>query len=279
MCAVDRPRRCRCFCPDDSGRANLAIYPDGHTHCFKCGKRETLDAVLARTSHRDLSTIESAISRQPAGQPGPIGDWPQRIDLWRRTLIDGPRRERLDWLLGRGLWLETIARHKLGHTGEWFTIPLPSPLGGYFGVKKRADPRYCDPDRAKYLQLSDPKTVVYRPNPAGTPVVICEGEFDALMLAQLGCDAVTSTGGAGSLAKELAGFWFTRPVYIATDQDAAGEEASEKVGRMFPGAKRLRWPVGNDISEALQAYGSPTTALRGWIEEATTAEEGLSRSV
>lgn len=198
------------------------------------------------------------------------------VDVWHRTLVDGPRRERLQYLYDRGLWHTTIVKHRLGHTGDRFVIPLrrthhgnvgsvPQDVGTFLGVKLRADPRYCDPDSPKYIQKSDPKTVVYRPNQGGDPVVICEGEFDALVLSQLGCDAITSTGGSGSLAKTIGPMPFNRPVYIATDMDDSGNAAARELAELFPTARRVRWTDAVDVSERLLMVDDRMRELRGWI--------------
>lgn len=119
---------------------------------------------------------------------------------------------------------------------------------------------------------------MYRPNKGGSPVVFCEGEFDALILAQVGCDSITSTGGAGDLAKTCGFLGFnygrsertSRPIYIATDQDDAGEEAARKLSTSYPTALRMRWSDGNDVSDAVKnSSDSPLRTVRRWIDGAS----------
>lgn len=181
----------------------------------------------------------------------------------------GPRRDRGVYLLDRGLFLQTLRQQRIGHDGERFTIPVwNADRSQLLNVKFRTDPRYADPDAPKYDQPRGVPTSIYRPNAGGDPVVICEGEFDALALAQLGCDAVTSTAGAGNLAALLRHERLRPPVYIATDQDDAGEEAARALTAAFPAARRLRWAGANDVSEALTDSPSPSATVRAWLMNA-----------
>lgn len=273
-----RSIRLPCPCPNCDGDRDdtLAVYRDG-TNCFRCGFSETVSEFLSRAGREGISLDQRAWSGDwnvlhPHGQ-GTHTERDRRVLVasWHRTLVEGPRYCRLDYLYDRGIYHSTIVRQQLGHTGERFVIPLhhgssPTHLVGW---KLRADPRYCDPASVKYLQFSDPKTVMYRPNKGGHPVIFCEGEFDALILAQTGADAITSTGGAGDVAKTCGFLGFKRTVYLATDQDDAGEEAARRLSAIYPTALRMRWSGGNDVSEAIRNSGaSPIACVRRWVEAA-----------
>jgi 5S rRNA maturation endonuclease (ribonuclease M5) len=253
-------------CPahGDHGRPNLAVYPNG-TYCFACGFHETREEFWERLRSGQLV----AVSPQPSGrrESAPPFD-PVAIKLWHRTLLDGPRRDRLSYLLNRGLQEDMVRRFLIGHTGYRFSIPV------WYGqdmvaVQYRADPMYADPEEERYLSPPGSKTAIARPNPAGRPSVICEGLLDAYLLAQYGIDAVTTTGGSGSLALVLREK-FSGPCLVMTDLDEAGEAAWQSLSRKRPGLVRVRWPKGKDVTEALSGITVEKRAeqLFRWIQEA-----------
>src|SRR5207302_6083398 len=74
-------------------------------------------------------------------------------------------------------------------------------------------------------------------------VVICEGEFDRLVLEAQGFPAVTSTAGAGTFRPEWAAeFENINDVYICFDSDEAGRRGATGVGLMIPHAKMVKLP-------------------------------------
>ena len=62
-------------------------------------------------------------------------------------------------------------------------------------------------------------------------VVITEGEFDALVLAQQGFLSVSGTGGAGTWRKEWNEYFRDKAVVICYDADEAGDRGSKKVAK------------------------------------------------
>jgi hypothetical protein len=198
------------------------------------------------------------------------------VPVWADLLLTGVRKHRLRFLVERGLFLQTIRRYRLGHTGESFAIPLVDERGKVWGVKKRVDPEYrVDPLGPKYVQLSDPKTGIYRPNPGGSPTVICEGELDAVLLAQYDVDALTATGGAGSQTRVFSDYPLRGRTYIATDLDDEGEDAARKLLHIYPTALRMRWSRGkadgtlaNDVTEALLGVDDPIKEIQRWMRDA-----------
>lgn len=234
---------------------SMAVYPDG-SWCFVCGKGETAQAFLERIGYTGTPLPPRKQERQRnAFDPRASA---LMCDIWHHTLVHGPRRERIDWLLQRGIWYATILEQKLGHTGERFVIPI----GGerHLGYKLRADPKYTDPDAPKYIQRTAERLALYQPYPRRNGVrVICEGELDALVLHQLGYAPVTAVSGAGSLAETLRRNGYAPPrnarLVIATDQDEAGEAAAEELLRHYPWAVRAHWEGANDISELYVTHG------------------------
>jgi hypothetical protein len=244
-------------CPfHEDSTPSLAIYED-HAFCFGgCGK-------IPLESIRDL--VEKLNIRSSSSREGAADErWRHLLPLWRWNLLMGPMQWRQRFFHERGITTRMMERYWLGHTGRWFVIPVW--FGGRItGVRYRRDDLFAEDDDTKYRNPRGHGALLFRPNPGGWPTVITEGELDALLLSEAGCDAVTSTGGAGSLSKiELDEIHW--PLFVATDQDDAGEQAWEALAARFrQRIYRWRWPEGKDISEVLSKL--PREAWGNWIRE------------
>jgi hypothetical protein len=153
----------------------------------------------------------------------------------------------LDYLRSRGLSDATIKSVHLGFTPEvWLPtkdgdryfrfsgITIPSGDGDRL---TRIKIRRIDGGQPKYAQAYSDRPLIY-PDPAaiwpGKPLIICEGEFDCLLLGQELPEASVITLGSASVRTDSAVLsrmlsaprWF-----IALDADKAGDSAAAK----FPG--------------------------------------------
>jgi Toprim-like len=111
------------------------------------------------------------------------------------------------------------------------------------------EPKYAEAFRDRPSIFPTPETV--RP---GKPLVIVEGELDALLLGQaLGDLAAVVTLGSASARPEGSTYLAMLPApiwYLATDADPAGNKAAEG----WPArAVRVEPPSGKDWTEAAQA--------------------------
>ena len=91
-------------------------------------------------------------------------------------------------------------------------------------------------------------------------LIICEGEFDRLVLEGHGFPAVTSTGGAGVFRREWAKAFAGIPeVFVCFDRDAAGQAGVLRVARMIPGARIVELPEevgeGGDVTDFFVRLG------------------------
>ena len=209
------------------------------------------------------------------------------VRLWTP---EGERR--LEYLRGRGLSDETTKAARLGWT-PGVSIPIREGTG-LWTVEGIVIP-WRDGDRLTLVKLRQPKgrkpkyAEVYRDRPMlysaddrirpGRPLIIVEGELDALLLGQaLGELAAVVTLGSASARPEAAllGRMLAAPVwYVATDADDAGDHFAS----WWPSrAIRVRPPAGKDWTEAHQAGinlrrwwtdrlgGIERPPLRGWGE-------------
>lgn len=167
-----------------------------------------------------------------------------------------------DYLNGRGITDEVIDLHVLGWDGQRITIPIPDRTGRIAFFKLAKDPE----DRSRTPKMITPAGATaelygwerLRVKPLS--IVICEGEFDRLVLEGQGFGAVTSTGGAGVFRKEwTAAFLETPEIYVCFDRDEAGRRGAEGVARMIPQARIVRLPeeVGScgDVTDLFVRLG------------------------
>jgi hypothetical protein len=172
-----------------------------------------------------------------------------------------PQRLR-SYLNARGIPNPVVDLHLLGWNGHRITIPIFDRAGNLAFVKGAKDPR----DRGlgpKMLCPPGAKTELYgwerlRANPPR--IVICEGEFDRLVLEARGIAAVTSTGGARVFRPEwVAAFASVEDVYVCFDRDEAGRLGAARVASLLPKAKVVALPSeigpGGDVTDFFVRFG------------------------
>jgi DNA primase len=177
------------------------------------------------------------------------------LDLAFRFHEELPGRLR-QYLNGRGIPDAIIDSHLLGWNGLRITIPIYDRKGEVVYFKLAKDPEDKNPGPK---MLASPGTTVElygwdQVVAQISPLVICEGEFDRLVLEANGFAAVTSTGGAGTFRAEWAGeFEQISDVYICFDRDPAGRRGAIRAALMIPHAKVVELPeevgLGGDVTD------------------------------
>jgi DNA primase len=261
----DAPILVHCPFHDDLDES-YAVYADGG-FCFGCRRKESREEFVARLGANLDALPEVQEVRDTRGVVQDPRSLRLALDTWHQLLFDPIRHHRIDYLESRGLWPETIKAARLGHTGDRFSIPVIE-AHTYLGYQLRIDPPYSYIDEVKYLNPRGQQPLIYRPNPEGSRIVVCEGPLDALLLAQYGYDAVTTTGGAGTLGQVLVPvfrYWKGPEISIATDVDEAGETASRELLAGIKNSARLFWAEGKDITDALLRV--PAIKRGRWLRE------------
>lgn len=163
----------------------------------------------------------------------------------------------------RGLSQETIEKYKLGYDGERLTIPIYDSKGVCVNIRRH------HPKKGASI-----KTLSYQPgygslrlfpveNIKADEIVLCEGELDAMLMCQLGFNAMSVTGGAGSWKKGWEEHFKGKTVYVLYDIDKAGREGSVIICRFLSNyCKELRnvllpitTPANADITDYVVTYG------------------------
>jgi len=182
------------------------------------------------------------------------------VERYHQTLPNVIRRYLTEQ---RGLSEGVIKKFRLGWNGQRITIPI-FDKEGKFAFFKLA--------KAPWDQSETPKMLVWPPGVQvelygwervlAKPVslVICEGEYDRLLLESLEIPAITSTGGAGVFKAEWAKAFQEIPeIYVCFDNDQAGRDGTERVGRLLPQARIVTWPEevgpGGDVTDFFVKLG------------------------
>ncbi len=167
------------------------------------------------------------------------------------------------YLNARGVPDAMIDAYVLGWTGSKISIPIPNRDGeiAFFKLRKDPDdpsdgPKMLTSPAGAHAEIYGWERVLAKP----ASIVICEGEFDRLVLEARGFAAVTSTAGAGTFLPEWAPYFRDIPdVYLCFDNDDAGRNGAARVAALIPLARAITWPPeigeGGDVTDFFVALG------------------------
>lgn len=297
------PVKVTCLYHEDGATPNLAVYPDG-VQCFSCGANRAPLQFLADLSGLDL-VVEAdavrALAEQLTGDGPPPkpkakadpAELQERVEQWCANLTLPKYAPQAMYLLDRGLTLETLTKARIGYTGRAYAVPLYSPWGCLLSVKYRRDD-LAEPEAPKYwTHPGMGATVLYHPPPFrwqrsktdvwSGPVVLTEGELDALLLAQYGVPAVSANNGVSSVLSVLPSLLDgCAGVVLCLDQDEPGRKASSEAWEALTAAGKpaieVRWNAltAKDVTELFQV-GRGEVALAKLRQAYRLVQQGRGR--
>ncbi len=229
-------------------------------------------------SQQPDSTARPRSNGQPGAAPGVVGD-AESLEASRRDQGRATRREiertydytdekgaliyqvvRFGWTTESGKRAKTFAQRRPAPDGRWiWGLDVVDKHDGEpleFMTKAGRDwQRYDDKKfrdwkyeaRSTFEQLGNLRHGFYKlPELVealadGRPVFWCEGEKDAETLLDWGVPATTNSGGAKNVSEVDVSIFQGADVIIPLDNDAAGRERADMIGRRLKGvAKRVR---------------------------------------
>jgi len=201
----------------------------------------------------------------------PINALSELARVYHRAMPERIRR----YLNDRGISDAIIDLHRLGWNGSRITIPIFNREGNLAIFKLAKDPEDSSPG-PKMLTPAGASAELYgweRVRVKPCRIIVCEGEFDRLVLESHGIAAVTSTGGANVFRSEWAEALHSIPeVYVCFDRDEAGQNGALRVGRMIPQAKLVSLPEevgpGGDITDFFVRLGHSLEDFERLLKEA-----------
>ncbi|MFC1612734.1 toprim domain-containing protein [Patescibacteria group bacterium] len=232
-------------CDEDSRNNEAHLYfqaETGQYNCKKCGETGNI-ITLARHLGDDIKDV--AIDSFSAHKKGAINQLKATYinpDIVAKCHKELPERIRR-YLNKRGLTDDFISEFKLGYgqfyKKSWITIPITDIDGNVLFFKLRQDPDDKDNPHKLKAYPSGSKATIYGLEMLKNNedmIMICEGEFDRLILLKNGIPAITSTAGAGTFKEGwLENLSKLEKIYICFDKDEAGEKGAEKVIKVMAG--------------------------------------------
>lgn len=202
-------------------------------------------------------------------------------ERYHRALPEGIR----SYLKGRGIPATLIEEKLLGWNGERITIPIfGSERGEVLAFRYAKSPEDTSAGPKMRSELGGEPTLYGWETVAKKPqrVVICEGEFDRLVLEANGFPAVTSTAGAQTFLPEWVPFFKdVREIYICFDRDPVGEAGAKKVQALLPNARIVSLPAGvgpkGDVTDFFVRLGKEKVDFEVLLAAASSGAADPSR--
>lgn len=178
------------------------------------------------------------------------GDYVERCV---RALADAPPAWfARNWLHARGLTNRTVEDYLLGYDQDRNAIVIPylNALGEVRGYRWRN----LSQGSVKYMQPKGEGLHLFHVKASRKPRVwLCEGEFDSMILDQLGFPSV-GVPGVNAFKDEWAYlFAYCDQVNIVFDSDEAGKEGAARVGRVISNfvtkVQKVGLPHGKDVTD------------------------------
>lgn len=268
---------------DDRGRLYVNVDPNqspgGMFVCFVCGETGAFNKIR---KHFGDSPITNTSSSSNVGLPDDmfLAILNNATDYYHERLGENP--DAYKYLKDkRGLSFETITKNKLGWAdgtllthlvSEGFELEdikrtgLVDKFGGDFLVDKITIPyqvlgqavqiRGKDME-GKYVTPPGQKARLYNSDAClNDRVVICEGEFDAMMMEEMGFSAC-GVPGANSWQDSWTDYLSAaKRVHVCFDNDSAGRAGAEKLSKKLGAKARIvEMPEGVDVTDWVVVHG------------------------
>lgn len=209
----------------------------GTCHCFACGTVVTLEELYEKVGATYDVTIET--HRQPK---------PKAVSL---TTTQSTYKPSLpfrfsEYLFSRGIGEEVQERFRVYEKDKMIHMPVFDRDGKYLFVNSRStEGKYY------YVEEGSVKTLYgLEEINMSKPIVVVEGQIDAMTFWELGMQAV-ATLGADNVTSLTAIKKSTSIIILAFDNDMAGLKARERAADMLGRfrCKYIDFPEGVDINE------------------------------
>lgn len=274
-----------CHIHEDSN-PSLMIEED-HWRCFGCGAAgDSIDYLVTAGYASSISDALSKFGHVAYSLPKrDAAKEKQReyvlpsehlIMQMHRSLLRSPELMRV--LGDRGISIGSMIKYKLGYgyvpktrlEKPRFSIPFYDKDGRVVTAKFRR--HLGSEDEPKYLSYYGTTPFLYNVPTSikSDTLVYCGGQFDAIILEQLGFHAIGPSSET-MFRSEWTRFFEEKSTLVLLDNDEAGHLWTKKVCDVIPGAVAVSWqdsvPFGFDVSDVYTKMADGPTILRQMIGE------------
>lgn len=269
---------CRANCGSGSLQDLVARLEARDEHDFVPADFSDPDSPFMDMSDADVIDISTRKKRRRQNRPAPTDE---EIRAWTTRLLDDD--ELLNKFVNRrGITASTLEEFEIGWSDDdaAYTIPIKDADGLLLNVRL-----YRIEDEQGTTKIwswggadMDPSAIFpERVLKENDRILICEGEWDALVANQAGVPAVTGTTGAKQWMSKWNRKFTGKDVYICYDRDQAGDDGAEKVARNLSGTAHLvakvdlplewREKGGLDVTDFIYKMGHTKEDLLAVMED------------
>ena len=230
--------------------ANCLLSQGGSIYTFKSIVDEIPYAEAKRIIDHDHDlTNPKKVVKSNAGRV--VKDFPFKqlyLDNCMADLLANPTQ--MKFLHERCLWTEdTIKKFNIGWNGSRFIVPI-TVAGKLVNLRM-----YAPHEHNKWISVTGfgDARVFPLEHTEFKEIFLVEGEKDCILLNQMGFNAVTVTGGAGSFISEWKRYFARKDVIVCYDIDPAGRDGAEKVSKSIA-------TVASSVKNVLLPLTTPTNA-------------------
>ena len=242
------------FCPyhenEDSKTPSCSVSADGLFHCKSCEAKGTADKFYAKVHHITYAQARKQLRLSEKEASRRLGQLKQPKV---RRITDALVRRCQEMLLknklhlkhltgARGLTPETLAQYQVGCDEYRITIPVRDVHGRLLSIRRYSpSPSSHSPKMISHLGGDGtphlyPQTILNQLAP-NAQLVLCEGEWDALLLNQANIPALTVTSGVTTWASQFTDVIKAYRVIIIYDvndkEDDLGQRTANERAALF----------------------------------------------
>lgn len=214
----------------------------GVWHCMgKCGAGGSIKNLVRKITSDTLpkgravkDSPDNVVDIKGGKKPTKPLPTPAQIKRWQKKLLGNPQAMRI-MTEKRGLDKETIKQYKIGFDGQRFTIPVYDADGELVNVRRYKQNAREHKDKMLSWGVGHGEGRIYGLETLAEhdDILYTEGELDRLIALQNGIPAVTDTAGAQTFKAEWAKHFKGKNVYLAYDEDQAGDRGAQKARKIL----------------------------------------------
>jgi len=218
-------------CPkhNDGRRSASVNIETGLWYCQACQVGGPVKEILEELTGEISYDFSEGTAAPKSDKPKPVITDAQ-VRGWHAALL-GEKGAMHELMQRRGLHQQTIKDHLIGwDTSQGvYTIPIYDREGNIVNV--RFYQMDAPADRRKIWSVEGLGTPTLYPiaQAVNKAIVLCEGEWDALVLIQNGIPAITRTGSAKTWKSAWSALFTGKKVFLCHDMDTTGQEANDKI--------------------------------------------------